>query len=932
MPTNGKPDQLSTGAEAPISASADHAVSNSGLDLIRNEAYVFGTGLEKSWGAAVSDFGKALHDPATLEKVAVSTVVGLGIGYLAGRTGTLGMLGRGVGTAAGISFLWDGVKPFTQAFDMTLHAKTQGDLNKASDVFGNAFGAFAADTVIQTPGAILGGKLGSSIAESGALRSLKLRGTSVPTSETVGLSGAGETVGTGGVRSFLSALKPNRSPVDNLGMRLASDLQGGSAHFTPAGDASTARGAADAAPPQAERVDATDKTSDVSAASPNTFGYRFVEIKPTDPSVPQFDMSVGISDPAIAGDTTSLAARTGRKGVTSLALGAQYMPKTELPAEGSTIAIADRTPDSLTALATMANRVQGRKVTANIVSAVAQKGEGTVDPESVLAYKAIAHTTEQPLKLGEQLRFIRAVLDRSAANTDIESRATAYDIAHAPKPEAKPEPVRNAYVGRLNSDLYLDYKPVNDKVPSDFDYAIGMREHPGVRSAQIIDRQGGRGIVQVALDMPDEELPKPGSSVALSQIDTQRATAAAIIENRISGVQMRRPLLNLILRGGADTARGDVADNADIVSAYQAIDGIANNPLYPQAARIAAIKQLLSTDIPAGQLRSINAEHGFFRSSEQPFKYVRTTVYKPKPFDYGVEITEPSLLKGQPNLDHHAAGSSADMPSASEQALTVTDDQLPRQGARVALQKPDADALTAIATLANRVSGDPVNSRLVEAIGRHDRGIETDPTGKPYSDLTNQIATIRSISRNSNITIDQRIAGIRAVLSDRVKPSVMEGFGRRFAQNQWASELHAEKTSTVQTIIPGELVRVDSPRENWFSSRQVGLDQAPVAFLVARDDAGQHLQVVAKNDLPNVDDLNGAIAALNRLDQNETWVGHSYMFVTKRDSSLDPETVLDVLKYFLHPTNPEVKTALANRQYDLAARLAGFSPPGSQAR
>jgi hypothetical protein len=576
------------------------------------------------------------------------------------------------------------------------------------------------------------------------------------------------------------------------------------------------------------------------------------------------------------------------------------MPKKELPNLGSTIAITDRNPDSLTALAIIANRSEKRGVDNAIVNLLAADGRnGEVSASTQTAVNAIRHMTEQDgVKIGDRIRFIRAVLDHTVTPKDLATAAGAFEGAGKPAIPEGVLPSRPTGVRSLNGPLLLEYMQGHDGMVADFDYALGTNDRNVIGDATVIDREGPLNIIQRVLKMSGDELPAPGSRIVMSDVDVPRLTAAAIIENKLEGKPMRDSLIDFVLRDGKWPERIPAAERANVVAAYEAMEGFSNDPHIPARRKIAAIKDLLSNDVPVEQLQPIAAEYQIFRPSQQPFRYVRTTQFKPKPFDFGVEITDPELIKNQPNLDHHGAGATIDTPSAAEQALRLPDDQLPKVGDRVAIQKPDADSLTAVAVMANRRDGLPVNERLVEAVGRRDRGFDTDVDGKPFSDVETSFTALRSFARNRNVLISQRIAAIRALLAGMTRESELRGLHERFKQNQWAREYHAEKTSTITDQIPGKLAFVETPRENWFEARDLGLQHAPVAVIAARDAAGaNHFEVVARADHPAGQKLGDALAELTKLEPG--WGGRSNIFVSPSDSRLTPAQVLAIVGSYI---------------------------------
>ena len=1057
-----------TNSDCPLGR-VDAEVGHSITDKLFNECYVLAHGLSDSipgvQHAAADAWG---HKGETAIKIAISTGLGLGIGLLAGRTGTLGLLGRGVGAAAAMSFLMDGAKPIAVAGVQAWNAKHQSDLDQASVTLGNGLGAFAVDTVIQTPGAMLGGALATqfSAGQMGLWRSWRNSRSSIETkiadpasglnvgpieaphavipevappaagngsapraavvadivgqqslatgestaflgrdlqltraaavaaelptapvqlgnpipvttvvspeprivatvaapeprivasaaapeprivasaaapeprilasaaaaeplmvasaarpeprivataarpeprivttsSATEGTTSGGKTLKSGnGIQENANATKTspgtNESGTD---VRNTDRRAGQPAEKPPAKPSSTTGGGgSDRA---ADAMDATDRVAGAAAPKIPDGGFKFVEIKPTDKAAPHFDLGVGIDEAAVLGDKPNLRPRNMKAGQ-SLALNALYMPKKELPGLGGTIAITDRNPDSLTALAILANRAEKRRVDATIVKLLAGDGKtGDVSATAQTAVNAIRYISEQDgVKIGDRVRYISAVLDHTVTPKDLAAAAGAFENAGRVALLEGVLPSRPTGVRSLNGPLLLEYVQGSDQARGYFDFAIGTNDRNIIGDARVIDREGSLNIVQRVLRMSADELPAPGSRGVMGEVDVPRLTAAAIIENKLEGKAMRNSLIDLVLRDGAWTERVPEGERANVVAAYQAMEGFANDPHISPRRKVAAIKELLTADVPAAELQPIIDEFQIFRPSQQPFKYVRTTQFKPKPFDFGVEITDPELIGKQPNLDHHGEGATIHTPSAAEQALALPESEWPALGARVAIQKPDADSLTAVAVLANRRAGLPVNERLVEAVGRRDRGYDTDTEGLPFSDVETPFIALRSFARNRNVLISQRIAAIRALLAGMTPESELRGLTERFHQNQWAREVHAEETSTVTEQIPGKLAYVETPRENWFEARDLGLKHAPVAVIAARDSAGaNHFEVVARADHPAGEHLGGALNDLSKMESG--WGGRSNIFVSPSDSQLTPEQVLAIVSAYI---------------------------------
>lgn len=673
------------------------------------------------------------------------------------------------------------------------------------------------------------------------------------------------------------------------------------------GDAALAKVASASEPQLARVATAAESAINTGSAGP-VHGYRFVHIKPNDPVVPHFDVGIGIKDPAILGKAENMDGKN-----VSDALRALWWPTANLPEKGVTLAVERQTPDAFTALAVLANRIEKRKVSEAIVKAVAKDGHDVADRTTLSAYKAIAHITEEPgIKLGDRLRNIRAILDGTAAPKSIEDRAAKFDTAHRTVAETSGE-VHKTGVRGLSGSPQFEYHQPSSHSTNRFDVAIGTRDRAITGDAQIIDQEGGVGIIERALHLPYSELPKPGASVVMPQADINRVTAAAILEARVASAPMRTPLVDLIQRETRRTssefshseramqesfARVPADMRSNVVEAWRAIEGIASDPLLPARRKVAAVSHLLTNDVPAERLRGIAADFSVFRPSEQPFKYVRTTEFKPKNYDFGVEITNPKLRNGQPNLDHHGPGMSVDTLSASEQAAKLPIDEVPHFGSRVAIQKPDADAITAVAVLANRRAGLPVNQRVVDAVGRLDRGFTTDAKGMPFTDVETSLYAMRSIARNENIPINQRITAARAILSGKARREDLIGIAENYKRNKWIHEVHTEKTSDVKEVIPGRLAFIETEKQNWFDARKLGTDRAPVAVIAARDSNGTHFEVVARAGHPDAAKLGDALEALSKLENG--WGGRADIFVSSGSSRLSSEDVLKVISQHLN--------------------------------
>jgi hypothetical protein len=864
-------------------------------EKLHNELYVLGNGISQSVAGIEHAAEKALHDPATIVKVTASAVMGLGLGALAGRTGALGLIGRSLGIAATTSMVFDGVKPFYSAATTAWNATSRSQLDRASATLGQSIGDFTVDFAIQTPGAMLGGGLARTF-ESGKGAGLwrqhgmpeRLQGFKS------GLFKPAEEPMVTGIDFKGALLQPVRSEGEALSSEVISHPNSLVAE-TQLSTANAVKAETSVSTPQPVKQTQLSRIDAVQAERPRTnngtaiHGFDFAEIKSTDTEIPAFDMGVGIDDSALLHGRRNLVSPRKFGDRESLALGALYCPTARLPRVGKTLAITERSTDSLTALAILANRAESRKVNQNIVKLVAEHGIGSVEPQAIKGYKAISLVAEQDgMKIGDRVRFIRAVLDNTVTPQDLNVYSERYDAMQRKHIPGDILAKRSVGLRSFNDQLIYSYHQAGTNQPS-FDYAIGTDDRNIVGDASIIDQNGSSNIVQTVMAMSDDELPKPGSSMVFAETDINRLTAAAILENRVEGNPMRKSLIDYILRRGSQSERIPADERENVMAAYDAMEGFSNDPHIRPDKKIAAIKNLLSNDVPARNLLSMIYEFALFRPSNQPFKYVRTTAYKPKPFDFGVEITTHGLVRGQPNLLHPQAG----MLSAAEQALKLDESQLPARDARVAIEKPDADALTAIAVMANRLDGIPVNARLVEAVGRRDRGLDSDPEGKPYEDIEAPFLAIRSFARNKNILITQRIAAIRVLLAGAMRETELTGLVDRFKGGQAEMQERAESDSKVTEHISGKMVYVETPMNNWYASRALGLKHAPVAVIAATEGNRTHFQVLARSEDPIASQLGNALKELQQLEHG--WGGHEYIFVSSGNSKLSAQTVLDIV-------------------------------------
>lgn len=275
-----------------------------------------------------------------------------------------------------------------------------------------------------------------------------------------------------------------------------------------------------------------------------------------------------------------------------------------------------------------------------------------------------------------------------------------------------------------------------------------------------------------------------------------------------------------------------------------------------------------------------------------------------KRFDYGIEITDPHHLKyllEKPNavhLDHHRAGDTASTLSAAEQALALPADKLPRPGAVLATNRADPDSITAMAVLANRNEGRSINARLVEAIGRRDRGLKEPPPGENYDDLRDTIDAINYSSHFPHKPFHEKVFFVKDVLDGSVNQELVATLARRSRDRRRSLHADIAETMKVETIIPDRLAVVESFNSGALSH---GYEYAPVVVLVNRNQNFTRISVGTQEG-SGLDRFFGrAIRDLNKLEPG--WGGRSSMFGSPQNGStkLTAEEVIAVVKSYINP-------------------------------
>lgn len=95
-----------------------------GDNPLLNEVYVFSTGLKELPANLKQAVCHALtHPEDTATKMAGAGGFGLVLGYLSKSNGKIGAIAKGIGAAAGVSFLAEGVRPVSQAANIAWNGR-----------------------------------------------------------------------------------------------------------------------------------------------------------------------------------------------------------------------------------------------------------------------------------------------------------------------------------------------------------------------------------------------------------------------------------------------------------------------------------------------------------------------------------------------------------------------------------------------------------------------------------------------------------------------------------------------------------------------------------------------------------------------------------------------------------------------------------------
>lgn len=260
----------------------------------------------------------------------------------------------------------------------------------------------------------------------------------------------------------------------------------------------------------------------------------------------------------------------------------------------------------------------------------------------------------------------------------------------------------------------------------------------------------------------------------------------------------------------------------------------------------------------------------------------------------GIEVTVGALAAkcSLGNLDHHGAGSTAETPSACEQALNCS---LPPEKATLATVRADADSVAAMAVLASRQEGRTINTGIAEAIGMFDR---LGPSaGRP----DDRVIAVGRVAADFKRPLPERTAWVQAILEgsgdlDEVA-TLVQAHDAEIEEARAASEISVEADGRISVV-------VSTNRH----ATQLGYEHAPVVVACnpempvdPRDPSqGSYKKfTICRYDSHVAVDIAGALRELNELE--EGWGGRADIGGSPQgvSSELTLEQVVEVVKRHL---------------------------------
>lgn len=253
-----------------------------------------------------------------------------------------------------------------------------------------------------------------------------------------------------------------------------------------------------------------------------------------------------------------------------------------------------------------------------------------------------------------------------------------------------------------------------------------------------------------------------------------------------------------------------------------------------------------------------------------------------KPFDIGIEISDPKLLPaGVKNLDHHSRGDTDETPSACEQALELSAADL-KNVKTLGVLRMDKDTLAAAAILELKTQDEvEINAELAKLIGLVDRyGLKVYKDNPDYEKYRGAVTLMDLISVDRSISINQKIALAKAIVSGSY-PFEYANDALALRNERYEA---AKRESRVQVVVPGKLVFVESSHR---FAMDIGYEHG--STVIAYNPRTPHLKIIeyqgkkysiplretyrkytiAKKDTTVPFNLDALLARLNELEEVE---------------------------------------------------------------
>ena len=152
---------------------------------VRNEIYVLMAGGLGAFGELKRAASEAAEQPGTAAiEMGAAALVGAGLGYASQRAGVYGLAARGLATALGVSFVFEGLRPWGKAMEGAWDARTSYQINHAASELSRSTGKILFDTLITAPfavgGAFAGRGLRSALTETVAAEAPKVSRPAAP--------------------------------------------------------------------------------------------------------------------------------------------------------------------------------------------------------------------------------------------------------------------------------------------------------------------------------------------------------------------------------------------------------------------------------------------------------------------------------------------------------------------------------------------------------------------------------------------------------------------------------------------------------------------------------------------------------------------------------------------------------------------------------